>query len=163
MLWELLPVLYVPYLRGIGVQITKQQLKQIIKEEIRAVQLEALRGRDARNLIGKISSAIEAQGHEVARDYIEQMLELYSAEDDASLYIVKEQDFLEVVPGSLQWEHMPRKSWPWQTLFTIGIEKPEDQDVLDALALEIQSNAEFYDWKFQATPVGSQLLLKVLT
>ena len=143
-------------------RITKEQLKKIIKEELQLVlEADFQVGRDARTLIANISNAIETQGYEMARDYIEQMLSLYSPE--ASLYIAKEQDFLQVTTGSLQWENMPRKSWPWQTLFTIAVESPEDQPVLDALTLEIQSNAEFYGWKFEAIPFGDRLMLKVLT
>ena len=143
-------------------RINKDQLKKIIKEELQLVlEADFQVGRDARTLIANISNAIETQGYEMARDYIEQMLSLYSPE--ASLYIAKEQDFLQVTTGSLQWENMPRKSWPWQTLFTIAVESPEDQPVLDALTLEIQSNAEFYGWKFEAIPFGDRLMLKVLT
>jgi len=170
MLWELLPVLYVPYLRGIGVQITKEQLKQIIKEEVRAVQLEILRGRPARTLIGNISNAIVAQGPEMARDWVEQLLELYSSASDeederkeAGLFITDEKDFLEAFAGSLQYKHMPRNTWPYQKLFWIAARDEKDKDVLDALTLEIQSNAEFYGWKFQAIPHGDKLILKVLT
>ena len=81
--------------------------------------------------------------------------------------IIAEYDFLDAVTGRLRYEQNPRSTWPWQTLFIIGVEDIEENErVLGNIHQEIVANVDRKGWKLTSswTPEKPDMLyLRVLT
>jgi len=140
-------------------KITRKQLREII--------IESFQGADARKIIQVASDTIKNQGYQMGREAITTMLSLFEASADVDIEIIAEYDFLDATPGRLRYEQNPRSTWPWQTLFIIGVEDIEENEhVLGNIHQEIAANTDRKAWKLTSTWDPEQphrLYLRVLT
>jgi hypothetical protein len=122
-----------------------------LRQYIKKVLTENFKGEAARKIIQAASDAIENQGYQVGREAITTMLSLFEATAGVEITIISEFDFLDAMPGRLQYEFNPRSTWPWQTLFIIGIDDIENGHVLGNIHQEIAANEDRKKWKLTST------------
>ena len=92
---------------------------------------------------------------------------MHSHNVHVDINIIAEYDFLDAVPGRLHYEQNPRSTWPWQTLFIIGVEDIEENErVLGNIHQEIAANVDRKGWKLTSSwdpEHPHRLYLRVLT